>query len=334
VSRAVPPEVFAERDRFIQSTNDDCAIRLTEFLTHSDDVAYFIGSGLSRPDYPPWQELVTRMREYFEQHHGSCPAGIPTDADVERLSPQELPAVFQLFRAHHSNSYVDCIKALFYDHQPTRHHDSTTRILKKGPSLIATLNFDPAIEAAAMACDVTVTPRFFPTIGFIAQEHDDNPVVMHVHGMFHPELYGDPDLIALHSSGYQRFYGSGAIFNLFGEIFFGRDVVFLGTALSEPEMVGFFERLQGYFAKSGKSRNRKILALLHSASDDISPSIDVVERMRDILREERSSDTTYESNMGISRVRFLKKDQLFTGLSDVLRTAFGDNIPPPPQSPW
>ena len=121
---------------------------------------------------------------------------------------------------------------------------------------------------------------------------------------------------------------------MFGEIFFGRDVIFLGTALSEPEMVGFFEQLQTHFAKSGKQRVHKILALIDGESVGITPSIEGIERMKDVLREETSSDRAYESTMGIARVRFVKKDELFTGLTDVLRLAFGDKIPPPPQSPW
>ena len=330
----VPQSFFAEREGLIESTNHDCATDLTDFRGASDNVAYFIGSGLSRPDYPSWQQLVIRMREYFDQHHGHLPAGLPAnEEEVAQLSPSELQGVFQLFRDYQPNVYVDCIKALFHDRQPTHHHDSTTKILKTRPSLIATLNYDPSIEAAARVCDVPVTPRFFPSIGFIAQEEENCPVVMHVHGMFHQALYGDPDLIALHAAGYQRFYGDGAILNLFREIFVGRDVIFLGTELSEPEMIGFFERLHAHFAKSGKQRVRKILTLIESKSDRIVPSVDGIQRMKDVLREEKSSDRAYESSMGITRLRFFKKDELFSGLTDVLRIAFGENIPPPPE-PW
>ena len=158
---------------------------------------------------------------------------------------------------------------------------------------------------------------------------------MHVHGMFHDGLYANPDLIALHTSGYQRFYSDGSIFNLFGEIFFGRDVIFLGTQLSEPEMVRFFQGLQEYFAGSGARRSRNALALIETKADLIEPSIDGINQMNEVLRQERSSDTTSEQTMGIARARFFKKDGLYAGLTDVLRIAFGESmISPPPQPPW
>ena len=176
----VPPAFFAERESLIDSVNNDCATHITKFLGSSDDVAYFIGSGLSQPDYPSWQQLVFRMAEYFDQCRGALPAGIPVNQhQVQALSPQDLQGIFQLFRDYRPNVYVGCIKTILHDHQPTHHHDSATRILEKRPSLIATLNYDPSIEAAATACDVAVTPRFFPTIGFIAQEEANRPVVMH-----------------------------------------------------------------------------------------------------------------------------------------------------------
>jgi len=54
VTLPVPQSFFAEKDRVIKSANEACANRLTTFLRQSKDVAYFIGSGLSRPDYPNW----------------------------------------------------------------------------------------------------------------------------------------------------------------------------------------------------------------------------------------------------------------------------------------
>jgi len=116
VTLPVPQSFFAEKDSVIKSANEACANRLTTFLGQSKDVAYFIGSGLSRPDYPSWQELILRMREYFGGYYGSVPTNIPTNEnDVAELSPRELQDVFQAFRDYEPNRYVECIKSFFHD---------------------------------------------------------------------------------------------------------------------------------------------------------------------------------------------------------------------------
>jgi hypothetical protein len=58
-------------------------------------------------DYPSWQELVFRIRQYFEEYHGGVPPGTAINQnDVAKLSLHELQEVFQssIFSARFSSA--------------------------------------------------------------------------------------------------------------------------------------------------------------------------------------------------------------------------------------
>jgi len=316
----------------IEETNLDCARRLRAFIADSPDVAYFIGSGLSQATYPDWRSLVTRVSNYFHDHAPDVPA-VPTPGGEElgMMLPRDLQDVFQRFRESDAHAYVDCIKSIF-ETPPTLHNGCVIKILKTQPTLISTINFDVAIEAAAEECGVEIDPRFFPTIRYVRQERENVPVVMHLHSKFHEQLYDDPDRLILHTAGYRRWYEEGdeVIKHTLSEIFLGHDVVFVGTSLSEPEMESFFRALQVHRRTSNNRRRR--IALVGSKAKPDPENVDTFVR---VLREEQSRDITDGGETGIERVRFFSKGENFPGLHQILSDAFGQKtVAPEPKPIW
>ncbi len=316
----------------IQQTNEKCAERLRQFVAkNGNDVAYFIGSGLSIPAYPSWPELAVQMAAYFEARRKGIPGVVPNHSELYRLGPTDLQEIFQRFREADPKLYVNFIRETF-ERRPTTHRDSVIRILRQRPRLIVTLNFDVAIEAAAQTCSIEITSRFFPKMLYISQERPRVPVLFQLHGRYHEALNEDPDRLVLHTGGYRKYYEDGdqMILGLYAEIFLSRNVVFVGTALEEPEMAVFFRALKRRMQSSEIRRSH--LALLPSAAEQI---VTDVPTLLETLKQEQSKDATNEADTGIERVRFFKKGQDFLGLDEVLSTAFGENtIIPEPEPLW
>jgi len=318
-------------NELIEATNLECAQALREFISDGHDVAYFIGSGLSQQTYPSWRALVTRISTYFQDHAPAAAAvAIPTPEKIDAMVPSDLQDIFQRFRESDAHTYIDCIREVF-GMPPLLHNDCLIKILETRPTLIATVNFDPAIEAAADVCHVKIASRFFPTFWYDRQDQDNVPVVMHVHGRFHEQLYDDPDRLILHRRGYRRWYDEGdkVLFQLLSNIFLGHDVVFIGTSLSEPEMESFFRAFRKLRETSPNSRRQ--IALLPSKA---KPDIDETDQFVRILREEQALDRTDGEKTGIQRIRFFSKGNNYPGLHEVLSKALGQKIVAPEPKPF
>jgi hypothetical protein len=300
-----------------QKTNAACADRLARFVAKNGrNVAYFIGSGLSLPAYPTWIELTQKIAEYFAMHGRP----LPNVSQFPTVTPHDLQAIFQRYRDHNPELYVNFIREIF-EQPPLTHQDSLFKILRQQPQLIVTLNFDLAIQAAAQVCDIKITTRFFPKFTHIAQERGGVPVVFHLHGKYHDALHADPDRLILHTSAYRRYYEDGdkPIKGRYAEIFLSRNVVFVGTALEEPEMAEFFRAYNSCMADS--STRPEHLALLPTEADELH---DGQRTPNDILQMEQSKDATLQSETGIERVRFFKRGKKFLGLNEILSAAFGE----------
>jgi hypothetical protein len=63
-------------------------------------------------------------------------------------------------------------------------------------------------------------------------------------------------------------------------------------------MLRFFRGLQEYFARSGKQRSRKALALIETKADLIEPSIDGIAQMNEVLRQEKTFGHDVRRNNG------------------------------------
>jgi len=319
-------------NELIEATNFECAQRLRKFIADGRDVAYFIGSGLSQPTYPNWRALVSRVRDFFRANAPDAPpVAIPSPEEIDALLPSDLQEIFQRFRDLDPRIYVDCVKDIF-ETPPVTQNRCLTKILKTRPTLIATINFDVAIEAAASDCDIKVDMRFFPTMRYVMQDEENVPVVMHLHGKFHEQLYEDPDRLILHTSGYRRWYHEGdqVIKHILSDIFLGHDVVFLGTSLSEPEMASFFKAFQNH-RRTSNNRRRRITLLGTKAKRDLTDN----DKCRRVLREEQSRDSTEGTETGIERIRFFSKGDDYLGLHEVLSEAFGQRtVAPEPKPIW
>jgi len=315
-------------NELVEATNLDCWQKLRTFIDNGRDVAYFIGSGLS-PTYPSWRNLISRIGEYFQEHAPDAPhVAIPNPDEIRALLPGQLQDIFQSFRESHPHAYVDCIREIF-EAPPPAHNPCLIKILKTQPTLIATVNFDIAIEATAEGCNVEIDSRFFPTFLYDRPIQENVPVVMHLHGKFHQQLYDDPDRLILHRTAYRRWYDEGdkVLVQLLSNIFLGHDVVFIGTSLSEPEMESFFRA----FRKLRATNSRRQIALLPSKAklDGNNPDKSV-----GVLRDEQSRDLADEKEIGIERRRFFSKGDLYPGLHEILSEALGQKIIAPEPRPF
>ena len=272
------------------------------------------------------------MHDFFRQRGCNLPGDpFPATAELENFISGDLQALFQRFRDTEPRLYVECIQEIFAT-RPMSHKDCTIKILQNRPPLIATLNFDIAIEAAAQVCKIPFSSRYFPGIRHLSQSQPDAPVIMHLHGMFHEGLFESPDDIILHTSSYRKYYeeGNREILSVFADIFLRWDVIFLGTALSEPEMAFFFRVLHAHQAKGNYEKKR--IALLETLSPSVPSDL---ESGQAFLREEESKDFTDREVTGIERVRYFRKDDDFRGLDEILTTAFGQKIAvPEPERIW
>ena len=319
-------------NELVDATNLSCVQRLRTFVTDGQ-AAFFVGSGLSQPPYPSWRNLVPQINAFFGDNgfNGASEIAIPTLGEINDLPPAELQSIFQRFRDLNPKVYVDCIKAIF-EADPGMANRCLVKILKMRPALIVTVNFDVAIEAAAADCGIEIDTRFFPKMRYIGQDKENVPVVMHLHGKFHEELYEDPDRLILHTSAYRQWYEEGdqVIKHMFSEIFLRYDVVFIGTSLSEPEMADFFKAFQNH--RRTTNNRRKRIALLGTKARENPIDID---QSRRVLREEQARDITEGDETGIDRVRFFPKGELYPGLHEILSDALGQSlVVPEPKTIW
>ena len=313
---------------FMQQTNRECSQRLKDFLNESKSLAYFIGSGVSIGNYPDWAGIPSKMKEIYTANGWTW---LEDDQwlQITKENPQKLQELFEEIKNLNTEHYINSLKEIF-DAEPINHKDYLLQIIKSNPRLLVTLNFDISIQAAYTLLDKhhALDARVFPYSTHLSPERENSSVLMHLHGKYHDKLLGNPDHIVLHKSGYDYAYNHDPkpLRSLLKTLFLDHDVVFIGTGMTEPEMVEFLRALTDRVQEGGIKRRRIALLPTSVIPDNQSAPREISSEQE--YQMEKSADRSRFAQLGIECLRFFPLGPNFRGLHEIITEALGSNSRP------
>lgn len=282
------------------AVNEQCAKDLAARLKDlpPEETIGFLGAGLSRPDYPSWDLLVT---ELYKQ----CGLNPPSEP-IEHLQALEH------IRTEAINDYIDYLANTF-NRVPHRPKENYTNLLLLRLGSYITTNFDLSLSVAARRVYAKASaPYVYPQPFQLYQAQKSS--CFYIHGTTEDIRAETIDDIVLHQSAYTRAYSdrSAPLADFLCNIFNERNVLFVGYSLKDPPIRYFLETLRQIASLGFSKRTR--LALFSTEL----PQLRDHSRKEEVIREEHRESADFKENMCVDILRYDPEGDSFSGLTDVL----------------
>tara|TARA_R110002072_G_C7972654_1_gene534964 strand:- start:8488 stop:9387 length:900 start_codon:yes stop_codon:yes gene_type:complete len=264
---------------------------LLDSIKNRDCIAV-IGAGISSPDYPLWNALLTELLRDCGIRAEDVPAKIARDKASQA----------DFARARNPAAYYDTLNRVFARRKSpecaTRYH----LLARIGFCSYINLNFDPVL------CDVLNlhTNISVSTYPVLQPKHLRDGNVFHLHGRIDKDSPAEDGRIVLSKEDFKTAYDPirSRVHAFLQSVFDDHDVCFLGCNPEEPNL----KRILGSCESFQES--------LHGVT---SPS-----RPRRFLLWSHDSAEPMLKKCGVNLVNYAKVDGAYTGLLDVLKHLAGD----------
>jgi hypothetical protein len=263
---------------------------ITEFIGSGPCVAW-IGSGLSMPAYPSWDDAIAEVcRKCLSQADG------PTAGD-----PGKLMSLADECREENPKLYSQTLGELF-GHVAQNTRSAYSYICNSPFAGFVTTNFDPLLYLAAGNRRISIYPNIY------ASALEKNSVV-YLHGIaYKPDGSSDGSDLVFSLGEFEKAYKSSFLPYFLMMNLGSTNTLFVGCRLAEEYIQSTFAQIRNIYDKSEHVKQRKRVILL--------PAVDDANKAEE---EQRSMAAA-----GIEIIRYPQVDQSHAGLDQVLERVWNN----------
>ncbi len=273
-------------------TDDPLFPELSQRVLSGDCVA-FLGAGMSRPEYPDWQELIAALCL-------KCGIKLLEDPQGKRYSA---PKLAQMARDANKVEYFNTIKDLFAPRDPTHRHYLLANIPFDS---YLTTNYDHLLRKALSTRRSSAIPCFstYPHLYVLHVMPGD---ILFLHGNIDPTSTVIEPSIVLTEEEYLAAYQSSALPSFLQQFLPLKTVCFLGCSLQDESLQRIFQWCKTHRAgirHAGHPSDARWFVLLDKDDPTSAPWTDC----------------------GVEIVRYSKVTESYNGLTAILN--YWANLPP------